>query len=172
MAFAQHHAMVFATALRILGDRSEAEDVTQAVFETLSRKLDALRDPAAVVGFLKTCAVRASRSTLSRKRWWFNGRGREYLRTLPAATDGEAVPETIGVLRLLEQLRAQERTAVVLRHVEQHSLAEVAELMGISVSSVQRALRSARSRLRRVAERGGDDGLDGSLVASLEVSPR
>lgn len=152
LAFRHCHEMVYATAHRITGSRAEAEDVTQTTFETLTRKLSDLRDPARVPGFLKTTAVRASLRHLRKRRWWRGRRAALVLAEAEEATTTEDAHATAAVRQLLTHLNGEERAAVVLKYVEQHSFEEVAGLMDTSVSTVQRRLESARRKVATLVE--------------------
>jgi len=152
LAFRHCHEMVYATAHRITGSRAEAEDVTQSVFEALTRNLSELRDPARVPGFLKTTAVRTSLRYLRKRRWWRGRRAALVLAEAEAATTSEDAHATAAVRQLLEHLNGEERAAVVLKFVEQHSFEEVARLMDASISTVQRRLESARRKVAALVE--------------------
>jgi len=152
LAFRHCHEMVYATAHRITGSRAEAEDVTQSVFEALTRNLSELRDPARVPGFLKTTAVRTSLRYLRKRRWWRSRRAALVLAEAEEATTSGDALATAAVRQLLERLNGEERAAVVLKFVEQHSFEEVARLMGASVSTVQRRLESAKRKVAALVE--------------------
>jgi RNA polymerase sigma-70 factor (ECF subfamily) len=159
-AFRAHHASVYTTAHRILGDASDAEDITQIVFETLARRGETLRDPERLGGFLKSCAVRQCLMLLRRRRWWLGRRGTR-ARTAAAPESGTAEIFVVAAVReLLARLSPEERTAVVLKLVEEHSHEEVAALMGISVATAR----------RRLLEHARDD-VQRDLVAEMEVDP-
>src|SRR5690606_17420916 len=132
LAFRHHHGMVFATAHRILGEATEAEDVTQTVFEILARKLPQVRDPARLPGFLKTCAVRESLATLR----WRRRRRLDLTQVDPQISEHDD-PRTLAVVavkQLLDRLEPVERAVVVLKLVERMSWEEVAEALETSVS--------------------------------------
>lgn len=65
--------MVFSTAMRLLANHAEAEDVAQEVFLKAYERWDQLRDSPTVGGWLKTVATNLSLNHLSRyrKRWSF-----------------------------------------------------------------------------------------------------
>lgn len=145
LAFDRCYAMVFTVAHRITGSRWDAEDLAQGVFETFARKLQTIRDPAAIPGFLKTSAVRAAMRHVKRGRWI--RQRKVLLRTeIDRAAPGDAVTAA-AVRQVLERLTPEERTVVILKFVEGHSHEEVAELMNVSVSTARRRLDSARTRM-------------------------
>lgn len=165
LAFAYHHAMVYATVRRILGDPAEAEDVTQTAFEILARTVASLRDPAAVPGFLKTTATRECLALAKRRRWWQGKKGTVIAHELAQPRDEADAALVAAAHELLARLEPAERVAVVLKFVEQHSLEEVAEIMETSVSTVRRRLASARARV----EGQSNTAEHRLLVAELEV---
>src|SRR5690606_17297886 len=65
----------------------------------------------------------------------------------------ETATELKVVYRLLERLPTEQRVALVLRRVEGLEIAQIAEHMGISVSTVKRRLTAAEARLERVRQR-------------------
>src|SRR6187549_1596120 len=67
--------MVFATAVRLLGNHTEAEDVAQTVFLKAFERFGQLADSPAVAGWLKTVTTNLCLNHLSRyrSRWRFFG---------------------------------------------------------------------------------------------------
>jgi RNA polymerase sigma-70 factor (ECF subfamily) len=175
IAFDHHHAMVFATARRILDHRDDAEDAVQGVFERLARALDDVREPERIAGFLKTTAIRHCLRVLERRRWWSGGKGAALARELGDESLEPADASLVVVVRqLLGRLPPAERVAIVAKFVEQLSLEEVALAMETSVSTVRRRIASARARLAALDVGDGDAGAlvrDLSLDAGEEGSP-
>lgn len=151
-AYRQFAPYVAAIAGRIMGHDADLDDLVQDVFLEATRGIAALRDAAAIKGWLGRIAVRAAVRRLRRRR---------VLRALhlqAEAVDYESVisldatPEQraliVRVYRALEALGAQDRAAWVLRHVHGESLEGAAKLCGCSLSTYQRRLRRAATYLR------------------------
>jgi RNA polymerase sigma-70 factor (ECF subfamily) len=147
--FERYSPYVATIAFRILGRDDEVDDVVQDVFLQVHRRLHTIQVPA-VRAWLAIATVRATRRRLRRRWVWralgFDGTGDELI-------DPKASPEQrahVGsVARLLDHMPADDRIAWVLRHLEDKTLEETAELCGCSVSTVQRRLRAAKSYLDR-----------------------
>jgi RNA polymerase sigma-70 factor (ECF subfamily) len=121
--------------------------VVQDVFIQAHRGLRKLRDPELVRPWLRRIAVRRARRWL-RARWvtrWFRERDVD---DLLALADTAASPEDraqVGLIyRRLESLPRNERLVWVLRLVEGETLESIAEMLGCSMSTVQRRLRAAQ----------------------------
>lgn len=156
LAFDHFHGMVFSTSRRISGSAHDAHDVMQDVFVELLEHANRLRDPAAVPGFLKTLAVRL---TLRQTR------RRKLLRRIVSAWQSTEVgPPMQGlaleVEKVLSKLNELERAAVVLRFVEDHTVDEVASLLEVSVSTIGRALRTAKEKIIASENVAGDELLE------------
>ena len=79
-------------------------------------------------------------------------------------SESGADAHTAAVVRqLLGHLDAEERAAVILKHIDQHSHEEVARLMDTSVSTTRRRLDAARRKLAALA----NDDVSRAVVRSL-----
>src|SRR3954469_23003002 len=69
----EYQDMVFATAVRLLGNPAEAEDVAQTVFLKAFQRFDAVGSSPAAAGWLKTVTTNACLNYLTRyrARWRF-----------------------------------------------------------------------------------------------------
>ena len=69
----RHVDMVYATALRQIGDAHLAEEATQAVFITLAKKASGISSSTILAGWLfraaQFAAAKAQRSEVRRKHW-------------------------------------------------------------------------------------------------------
>ena len=132
---------VFAQALRMLGDRAEAEDVTQEALLRLWKvapEWDA--DRAKVSTWLYRVAANLCTDRLRRK-----GRVSPGLDEVPEQQSGDPSVErhmqSATRLNALEQalqtLPERQRMAVVLRHIEGLANPDIAEVLGISIEAVE-----------------------------------
>jgi RNA polymerase sigma-70 factor (ECF subfamily) len=154
-AFRTYSAYVAAIGLRLLGRSEEIDDLVQDVFVRASRGLGALREPAALKGWLATITVRvAQRRLRGRAVWRVLRLDTEYDYRM-APTPG-CSPEQRAMLaetfRLLDTIPARERLAWSLRHLEGESLERIAELTRASLATVKRRIAAAGARLAELAD--------------------
>jgi len=182
----RHAAKVFAAALRVLGDRHAAEDVSQATFLLLARKAKGLIGHSAVSGWLfRTAGFIAARQ--ARKRGSRRSREEAAVKLRESGKhDGawrELAPELDAAVG---ELPVGYRDAVILRHVDGLTQKETARELGISESAVSmrvsRGLEKLRERLGSrgvvlsvsllallLGERAGEAGEVKELVASIQA---
>ena len=164
-----HQRLVFGLALRVVGDRADAEEVAQDTFERAYHALagyEAERVAAMRLRpWLARIALNLARNRLRRRpppaRPLEDGDGQPLAVPAPAAAEPAAVAERVQERELLAGLLAglprAYREAVVLRHVEGLPYAEVAEVLGRPVGTVKthvhRGVRQLRVELERREER-------------------
>lgn len=155
--------MVFSTAMRLLANRPEAEDVTQEVFLKAYERWGDLRGSKTVGGWLRTVATNLSLNHLTRyrSRWSFFsdllGKGREEHDEaeieFPANDDVELSLARSERAELVEQalrtLPAAQRVPLVLYHMEDLQYDEIAAKLGISMGKVKTDIFRGREALRR-----------------------
>jgi RNA polymerase sigma-70 factor (ECF subfamily) len=153
--------MVFSTAMRLLANQADAEDITQEVFLRAYERFADLRDSPTAGGWLKTVATNLSLNHLSRyrARWsffseLFGGNETDDERELPfpAETDHEPLLAS-DRHELLEQALAKlppaQRVPIVLYHLEGLRYEEIAEKLGVSLGKVKTDIFRGREALRR-----------------------
>jgi RNA polymerase sigma-70 factor (sigma-E family) len=122
---------------------SVAEDVVQDAFASVYNRWSSIQEPAAVIGYLRTCVVNGSRNAL-RKRIT----ARRYLQVVGNETaegaDASSVlsAEHQMVSAALSELPDRQREVLTLRYLSELSDAEIATATGLSLGGV----RSASSR--------------------------
>ncbi len=137
---------VWCTALRLVGNRSDADDVVQDTFVEAFRDVDKLRDPARMRGWLLQIAVhqahrRFRRRKLARKLGLDRSTEDGLLEALAKpGTSAEARAELACIDRVLSKVTANQRFAWMLRHVEGLSLEEVAQACNCSLATAKRRI--------------------------------
>lgn len=143
-----HQARVFSIALRLIGNREEAEEVAQDVFLQLHAVLAELNGEAHVRHWLlRTVSHRAIDRLRARER-------RPRLVVLdaahePAALESAEDPLAQRRLRaLLVQLQPDARAVLLLRFQEDLDPADIAQMLNMSVNTVKSHLRRSLEWLR------------------------
>lgn len=153
-----HQDMVFATAVRLLGNPADAEDIAQAVFLKAYERFAEIGVSPAAGGWLRTVATNLCLNHLSRyrRRWRFFSEMRDaddeagdFAESLPA-------PEPADRHEVLEQalrkLPDAQRVPLALFHFESMSYDEIAARLGVSVGKVKTDIHRGRLALKRKLE--------------------
>ena len=146
--FLEFGDLAYRTALRLTGNRADAEDVTQELFIRLPGALGGFTGGAAVFpAWLRRVAVRQALMQLrgGRRR---REVGVEGVASLLAPADGTL--ERMSIEVALDRLSDDHRTVFLLKEVEGYDHAEIAELLGITVSNSEVRLHRARRQLREL----------------------
>jgi len=157
-AHGRYRSRLEAVAYRIVGNRSDAEDVVQNVFLVLPRA--AYRGSASLWSYLYRAAVNTSVNLLrSRKRG--NGLQREVMAQAlslgaPAASDPDSrvfeAEVLAAVAKALLRVKPQHRRVLVLRINHGLSNTEIAEREGIPLATVGTWLRRGREELKEMLQ--------------------
>ncbi len=162
--------MVFNTALGIVQNTEDAEDVAQEVFIQVFRSIDQFKGDARlstwVYRITTTKALDHIRSRKRKKRFAF-------ITSLFSASN-ELVHEPVDfhhpgveldrkeqaalLFRMISQLPDNQKVAFNLHKTEELSYQEIADIMGISVSAVESLLFRARQNLRKMVEKHYQQG--------------
>lgn len=145
--FRRFHTPVFNLALRMLCDRTAAEEVVQDTFVEVIRRVTSFRGEAPLGGWIRRIAINFSLMQL-RSGW--------HKRAVPLASAGELAsggnPARAGDLsdleKALQQLSPKARSVVWLHDVEGLTHKEIGELMGKTASFSKSQLARAHERLR------------------------
>ena len=154
--------MVFSTAMRLLANQSEAEDISQEVFLKAYERYAELKDSPTVGGWLKTVARNLCLNHLSRyrARWRFFSEMASDRDDEDASTPEWAAPDTheqqvaAGDHRellesVLHKLPSAQRVPLVLYHFDEMSYEEIAAKLRVSLSKVKTDIHRGREALRR-----------------------
>jgi len=142
--------MVYATAVRLLGNPTEAEDVAQTVFLKAFERFDQIGASPAAAGWLKTVTTNACLNHLSRyrNRWrFFSELGRDDAAVVDSRASGPQDPDSVLDLAL-RRLPPHQRVPIVLFHFDDLSYLQIAERLGVSVGKVKTDIHRGRETLR------------------------
>jgi RNA polymerase sigma-70 factor, ECF subfamily len=147
--YRRHTGFVYGLVVRLQGSKSDVEDLVHDTFLRVYAELANLRDPAAFRGWLGSIVVSQVRMRLRRGRFLRAlGLGSSEPVDLDSLASDAAGPEVRAQLAqlyaLLRVMPADERIAWTLRHVERHSLEEVASLTDCSLATAKRRLQRAQ----------------------------
>ena len=160
----RHQDLVFTAAVRLLGSRTEAEDVAQTVFLRAFQRFAEIGDSPAAAAWLRTVTRNVCLNHLSRyrARWRLFSElpaaetaqdARESDLELPSPASLAETVEQADLQRHLEdglrQLPAQQRVPLVLFHLEDMSYQEIAEALGVSLAKVKTDIHRGREALRK-----------------------
>lgn len=148
--FRRYAPYVAAVAHRLLGRDEDVDDTVQEVFLAAVRGVHAVRDPAAVRGWLACIAVRVARERLRKRRMRaFFGLDDPiaYESVVDAGASAEQRALVARVYRLLDGVPANHRIAWSLRYIEGEPLESVAALCGCSLATAKRRIAAAAKRL-------------------------
>jgi RNA polymerase sigma factor (sigma-70 family) len=146
-----HAAEVFRYAYAVLGNRADAEDVTQTTFVNALRAMERGERPRTPKNWLITIAHNLIRQRF--RQLQSRPRQVELDHELPAleASDDDA-PSLDDLVRALQRIPPTQREALVLRELEGRSYAEIGELLGISHSALETLIFRARRSLAEELE--------------------
>lgn len=147
----------------ILGNEADAADATQEAIVSAWRQLPRLRDQHSFDSWLNRIVANAARMS-RRHRVRLREIRVEVVEDGERAASGadhpdpaagrqiEAIASADAIGRAFDRLREQDRVIIVLHHVEERPLAEIARTLGIAVGTVKWRLHQARNALERAME--------------------
>ena len=152
---------LYSRALAILRDESDARDATQETLVRAWRELPRLSSPGRFDAWLDRILVNVCRDQLRR-------RGRQQVREIrpvldvggegsaggpgPAADPHDADDRRAAIQAAFRRLTIDDRTLLVLHHLEMRSVAELAAVLAVPAGTVMRRLHTARGRLQRALD--------------------
>lgn len=150
---------IYASLLAMLGNRHDAEDVTQETFLTAFRKLDQFERRSSFYTWLHRIAFNAAIDLQRRKKRTKNqfssgdmtetAEPKEQLSESPALI--VMAKETVCQVQMaLSRLDEERRNIIVLRDLQGVDYAEIATVLGIPVGTVRSRLHRARIELREI----------------------
>ena len=162
---------VFATALRITNNREDAEDVVQESFHKAFLHLAKFQERSQFSTWLTRIAMNEALMVLRQRRG--------DLEVLPESPDdsGRPTPEAFVdhspspeescwrrerkqlLAKAINRLGPKIRRTIFLRHIEERSAEETAEILGTSIGAVKARVFQGRRKLRRIVNPGLRQGV-------------
>jgi RNA polymerase sigma-70 factor (ECF subfamily) len=155
--------MVFSTAARLTGNRSQAEDLAQEVFLKAYENFGQLRESTSAGGWLKTVTTNLTINHLQRyrRRWRFfselrarDDDGEEVEIDVPVADtllkDLDASQRHTVIEEALQRLPEHQRVPLVLFHFEEMPYDEIARTLGVSLAKVKVDILRGRAALAKL----------------------
>lgn len=151
----RYRDVCFRFAMRQLGNREDAEDALQEALVRAFRGLSSCRERERFGAWLYTIVVNECRT-------WGGRRARRERRFISDGSDiGDVIAEPVDgvdsaisdeIAYALRQLPAEQREAFLLKHVEELSYDEIAEITGVGVSALKMRVKRGCERLRELLE--------------------
>lgn len=156
-----HHKRLHRFILKHIGNRCDAEDLTQQAFLEASRAYASYRGESALSTWLYGIAMNLTRNYLSRdpqRKYGFDGE--QVLEEMAAESadpaDAVAGRQTLLALqRELADLPDEMREVLLLVALEEISYEEAAVMLSIPVGTVRSRVSRARNRLRQRLQTSG-----------------
>ena len=149
----EHVPRVWRFALRLTGDRHQAEDLTQETFLKAWRHRRRLRDPHAARGWLFQITINLWRDQVRRAK---RGREAAALEVDPQTGNRELPDRQIvdqedldRVLEAMDGLPGRQREVLYLHACEGFTATEIAEVLSITTAAVKSSLCEARKKMRQ-----------------------
>ena len=151
------------TALGLLQNKEDAEDITQEVFIEIYQSVSRFKERSKLSTWIyritisKSLELLRSRSRKKRTGVLLSLFGRENKLSVTSTSTFyhpgvklENKERATILFQAIEKLPVNQRTAFTLHNLEDLSYAELAEIMGVSVSSVESLLFRAKQNLRKL----------------------
>ena len=145
-----HAAEVFRYAYAVLGNRADAEDVTQTTFVNALRALERGEKPRKPVNWLITISHNLIRQRFRQQQ--SRPVEVELDRDVAAAESADDGPSIDDLVRALQRIPPTQRQALVLRELEGRSYDEIGALLDVSQSALEALIFRARRSLAEELE--------------------
>ena len=154
----RHEQRMFAMALRILGNRTDALDATQEAFISAFRRAQSFRGEAAVGTWLYRIGINACHDFLRKRKRWTAQDDVDEIES-PASREGavdDRVAARLDLQEALAKLPDEYRDAVVMHDLGGIPYEEIAALTGVMIGTVKSRISRGRRKLAELLEPESD----------------
>jgi RNA polymerase sigma-70 factor (ECF subfamily) len=144
--------MLFGVCLRYARDRMEAQDYLQEGFIAIYRDLYQFRPKGALGAWLRKVMVNACLQQIRKRKPFQDMSLEDFSGKLESDAEVYGQLEAKELIRLLQKLPEGYRAVFNLYVIEGYSHQEIAERLGISLSTSKSQLSRAKTTLRRMLE--------------------
>ncbi|HLH04041.1 MAG TPA: RNA polymerase sigma factor [Bryobacteraceae bacterium] len=161
----RYQAKVFSIIYGILRNRNDAEDIAQQVFAKIYFSIKNFDFRSSLLTWIYKITVNECYDYLRKKRvrklvYESDFSSDESLRmenTEPATDQAPGVDDRLAqhdlILKLLKKLSEEDRSLILLKEVEGHSVEELSEMTGMNENTIKVKLFRARQKLLKAAQR-------------------
>jgi RNA polymerase sigma-70 factor (ECF subfamily) len=155
-----HSTTVFRVAFRIVGNEADAEEIVQETFLRGYQRLESFQQRSGFGTWIYRIAVNCALNRLTQpgvEAEYRPGEENDPEQKSVQVVAQDADPERsllsreIGAVQesAMQRLTPTEKTAFVLRHLEDRSMNEIAEVLGVAPNAAKQAVFRAVQKLRR-----------------------
>ncbi len=154
----QYEASVFRTAMGLLHNKEDAEEITQDVFVKVYQSLSSFNGKAAFSTWLYRITVNTSLNYLKKKnRKTFWSGLTDILQLASKDKSAEAIlterSDNTAIQQALDALPEKQRLAFVFTKYEELPQKQVAEIMNISEGAVEQLIIRAKNNLKKILDK-------------------
>ncbi|UWZ37429.1 sigma-70 family RNA polymerase sigma factor [Dactylosporangium roseum] len=145
-AYQAHYRRLVAALYALTGDHAEAQDLVQEAYARALARPRQFLDVADPEAWLRTVAMNLARTRWRRRRLFDtlvrSGRVARPVESVPGVD-----PNRVALVAALQQLSQATRETIVLHHLADMSVHEVADTLGVPVGTVKARLSRGRAML-------------------------
>ncbi len=154
----RHKKMAFNIAMQIIGNREDAEEITQDAFLKAYQALDRYKGESKFSTWLYRIIYNASISKMRKKKLNQVSIDDDYNASVNVKSTQSALQaltneeQKLFINRALDKIGGDEKTIINLFYLEENSVDEVSDITGLSVANVKVKLHRSRKKLYGILE--------------------
>ena len=167
------------TALKILKDEDEAQDVLQDSYVKVLEKINDIQNPESFVSWFHQIVANTAKNFLAKKKpslFASDEEEQDYAEFTPDEDEVWQPEKNVDeddvrrhVMQIIEGLSDEKRTCVLLYYYNEMSVADIAKSVGASENTVKARLFQARKDIRKEVEKLGKKNVSLRGVAPISV---